>query len=306
MRRNTAGGATTYLPFLNPTSGTSAPDSARTDVFYAEQQIEIQAGRYGISGVTSDNCCHWSIGHYALTASQLVTVEQITDVAHLVANPNYIRASQLVVFTASRDDGQSPGVQSWHWQVDAGSAGNSNNPCWWNNPCQLNIDGSGTMTVYTNVGPATAHVTVYSRLHARAPTRLSVHPGDSVTFTPKYNGVAGTAARWRWVPSDTSSDHTACANGVSPCKKRMHYSGTMWAYTASSGGGDSASKTITVLPPRDPAPYSERYGLGCGRWDGVVCGIGNRRGHSEERPVGFAKPRSRRRRGGCKLPPSAP
>ena len=246
MRRNVAGGATTYLPFLNPITGTNAPDSARTDVFFAEQAIEIQAGRFGISGVQRDNQNNFTAGFYALSApAQVITVESVTDVAHLAANPNYIRAHQLVVFTASRDDGQGPGVQSWHWQVDAGAAGNSNNPCWWNNPCQLNIDGSGTMTVYTNVGPATAHVTVYSVFTLQADKPIAYY-GDTVTFTPLYNFVAGPAARWRWVPADTSDHSTGCANFVAPCKKKIVGSGTMWAYTATSGGGDSASAQVTV------------------------------------------------------------
>jgi len=91
MRRNVAGGATTYLPFLNPITGTNAPDSARTDVFFAEQAIEIQAGRFGISGVQRDNQNNFTAGFYALSApAQVITVESVTDVAHLAANPNNI------------------------------------------------------------------------------------------------------------------------------------------------------------------------------------------------------------------------
>jgi len=256
--RNTDGSGANPISFVNPqyNIGSSAPDSARSDVVYASKAIEVQAGRSGIGGVTSDNCCHWSIGMFALTASQTVTVEQVTDVAHVVANPVAVHPNTQVTFTASRDDGGNLIVYNWHWQPDAGQPGNATNLCGGGNPCQMTVAGSGTMLVYTNVGNPTAHVTVYQATSDTsfklAADRSTVPYRDTATFTPLYNGVPGPAARWHWAALDTSThDTTACAPGISPCKKLMLTTGTMWVYTSTTPGqGDSASAPVTVQPPR--------------------------------------------------------
>jgi hypothetical protein len=240
--RNADGSGTTSLNFVNLQYGRTAPDSTTTDVLYASKDIEIQAGRYGITAVSNDNCCHWGVGFYDLSSSELVTVEKLTDVAHIAAR-TYVRVNQVDTFTATRDDGISTlNVSSWHWQPDSGKAGSVQNPCIWWNPCTLGIPGSGTMTVYTNVGSATTHVTAYSSFTVGVdPTRL--HAGDTATFTPYYDGVAGPAAAWRWAPDDTSSDRVACGGSVTNCKKAIHVSGTMWAYSATTHG-DSASAHV--------------------------------------------------------------
>jgi hypothetical protein len=74
--------------------------------------------------------------------------------------------------------------------------------------------------------------------------------GDTVTFTPKYDGVPGPAGAWRWAPNDTSThDNTACDGGTASCKKQMITPGTMWVYASAAGAGDSASKAVTVSEP---------------------------------------------------------
>jgi hypothetical protein len=105
------------------------------------------------------------------------------------------------------------------------------------------------MTVYTSVGPATAHVSVFSSFTLEA-DKTTAYIGDTVTFTPRIDSATVPAARWRWAASDTSKHDTiACANNVSPCKKAMVTSGTMWAYlNATPGQGDSAGRFVTVLP----------------------------------------------------------
>lgn len=258
--RFTDGSGTNTINFVNPqyNSGTSGPDSARSDVLYTSKAIEVQAGRSGIAGGANDNCCHWHIGMFALAASQTVTVEQATDVAHVVANPVAVHPNTQVTFTASRDDGGNLIVYNWHWQPDPGQPGNAGDLCGGGNPCLKTVAGSGTMTVYTNAGNPTAHVLVYQATNPDTSFRLVVDRstaviGDTVTFTPVYNGVPGPAARWRWAPSDTSThDNAACGPGVSPCKKVMVTSGTMWAYTSPTAGqGDSASAAVTVTPRID-------------------------------------------------------
>jgi plastocyanin len=91
-------------------------------------------------------------------------------------------------------------------------------------------------------------VTVYTNFTLDADS-TTVYIGDTVTFTPRFDGVAGSAAAWKWIPDDTAGDHVSCDNGISPCKKAIHGAGTMWAYTVTSAG-DSASKHIAVLARR--------------------------------------------------------
>jgi hypothetical protein len=236
-----AGGQTYPINFTGLQSGSSAPDSAVSNIKIYPYDLTIYVGRTGVAGAVGQGTTHADL--YLLSSAQTLTVEKLTDLVHLTATPSYVHANAQVTFLATRDDG-STGVDSWHWQPDASQSWSTNTPCWWNNPCLFNVAASGTMTVYTSLGYANAHVTVYSNFTLTSDKSLA-NFGDTVTFTPKYDGVAGPAARWRWVPSDTSGDHTACANGVSPCKKGMHGSGTMWAYTATSGG-DSASAQVTV------------------------------------------------------------
>jgi hypothetical protein len=170
----------------------------------------------------------------------------------LKAVPAAVHPGQLVTFTPSWSDNTAINTDvRWEWAADAPPGRTA--ACdysGWNYVCRTNVYESGTMTVFVGhwgVGlPAKARVRVYSTFGLDA-DRTTVQMGDTVTFTPKYDGVAGPAARWRWAPTDTSNhDATACDPGVSPCKKRMITSGRMWAYTATSGG-DSASVLVTVL-----------------------------------------------------------
>jgi hypothetical protein len=239
--RKTDGSGSNAVNFLH-----AAGDSARSDIRYASQSIEIEAGRNGISLVCNHNNGTGRIPGYLLSASQSVTVEQVTDVVHLVANPSYVHANQQVTFTASRDDGEGVSVQSWHWEPDPGKPGTPSNPCWWLNPCQFNPKGSGTMTVYTTTGSATAHVTVYSTFELVA-DNSTVADGDTVTFTAKYDGVPGPAARWQWIPTAPAPDSAACPHDTGPCKKEIQQSGTMTAF--SSVAGESDSKQVTVVVP---------------------------------------------------------
>lgn len=105
-------------------------------------------------------------------------------------------------------------------------------------------------TCLSTIGYAQMYPIVYNGDLRLLASSSNVTYGDSVTFTPTYDGVAGPAGRWRWVPADTSDhDTVACAAFASPCKKKMVGSGTMWVYTGTSAG-DSASKAVTVLPRR--------------------------------------------------------
>ncbi|HKO10938.1 MAG TPA: hypothetical protein VJV22_03150 [Acidobacteriaceae bacterium] len=243
---NTTGGGITDVPFTMQ-SGTSAPDSARSDIRYAGTEAVVEAGRAGISGSTNDNCCNGNIGFYTLASTQVVSVELVTDAVHVTADPSAVKAGQRVTFTARDDNGALVGVNSWSYEQDPGVTAREPAGCWWNNPCVATLYGSLTWTAHTNIGTGSAHVTVYSDFRLDA-DKAEAYAGDTVTFTPKLDDKPAVALRWKWVPSDTSAhDGTICA-ADSTCKKVMVGSGTMWAYLSSAGGqGDSAAVTVTVI-----------------------------------------------------------
>jgi hypothetical protein len=230
---------------LNLQGGTSAPDSAYSDILYAPTQREIHVSRGGLAaGIGGPN---GSFGKYRLQSQQDLTVEKLTDFVHVNASPSHVKANQQVTFTASRDDGGRLDMSSWEWRP---SVGNISGPCGASNPCLMNVPVSGTMIAHTwAFGDASADVTVYSSFALDA-DKTSVRSGDTVTFTPKYDAVAGPAARWKWVPTDTSQhDGAPCTPTEASCKKEMLESGTMWAFTSATvGQGDSASQAISVTP----------------------------------------------------------
>jgi hypothetical protein len=186
-----------------------------------------------------------------MEGTQTATVELLTDFVHLTPTPAAVHAGQMVHFQMALDDGTPATVWQWSWTKDPGSNANPLSGC--ANAydfCNGTVWGPGTLSGRTDYGWASAHVIVYSNFTLDA-DRASVHVGDTVRFTPKYDGAPGPAARWRWAPAAGSNDSTACANGVSPCKKAMLASGTMWAYTSTTPGqGDSASAAVTVVPGR--------------------------------------------------------
>ena len=133
----------------------------------------------------------------------------------------------------------------WEWHPQSGSI---SYPCGTSNPCLMNVPVSGTMIAHTwGFGDASANVTVYSSFTLNA-NPSSVYIGDSIAFTPSYDGVAGPAARWGWFPSDTATIDPSCRVDRVSCSKVMVVSGQMRAYTSlTPGQGDSAVKDVSVL-----------------------------------------------------------
>jgi hypothetical protein len=243
--RNTDGTGTNPISFIDRQVGS---DSVRTDILHASKQIEIEAGRLGVIGACSHNDGSPSIPAYLLSGSQMVSVEKLTDVVQLNAVPNRVHPNTQVTFTASRDDGGNPQVTSWHWQPDDAAHFAASNPCWWLNPCQMNIPASGNMTVNTNFGPKTVHVDVYTNFTLDV-DKTAIKAGDTATFTPKVDGVQTTVGRWRFVPDTIGTAEThACAGSTNTCMKQMIHSGTMIAYLSSDplAPVDSATKHVTV------------------------------------------------------------
>lgn len=227
--------------------GPSAPDSAVSAITFTSKQAEVWIGRNGVNGSQNDNCCHWNIGMYSMAGSQTATVEVLTDFVHLTPSPVYKKAGQVVHFQMALDDGTPATVWQWSWTKDPGSNANPLSGCangW--DFCNGTVWGPGTLSGRTDYGWASARVNVYNNFTVTADT-TSVHRSDSVTFTSKYDGVPGPAARWSWIPDDTSSDHAGCPDGSSGCPKLIHGPGKMWAFTATSGG-DSAYVHIAVVP----------------------------------------------------------
>jgi hypothetical protein len=174
----------------------------------------------------------------------------------LTTNTSRVRPGDSVTFTPSWTDGASVSagnITGWTW-TPAVPPGHSTT-CATVMPCKAKIQDAGTMKVSVTRNGVTrtakADVGIYSSFRLDVDRSTALY-GDTATFTPKYDDLPGSAARWRWVPADTSSHDTlACDPGVTFCKKRMIGSGTMWAYTSSTpGSGDSASKQVTVASGR--------------------------------------------------------
>jgi hypothetical protein len=171
----------------------------------------------------------------------------------LKADPIAVKVGQAVTFTPSWSDGSTISanqISNWTWFPDSGA---SSSPCSSGIlPCQATINASGKMRVTVSRNgvsrTATVHVAVYAEFTLEA-NKVAVYVNDTITFTPKLNGVSHPAARWRFIP-DTLTDTVACSDGVTHCKKKMLVSGTMWAYlSTTSGVGDSAKVRVGAIPP---------------------------------------------------------
>ena len=69
------------IGWLSSQGGASAPDSAYTDIYYADTQREIDVSRNPLpAGIGGPN---GSFGKYLLSSQQDVTVEKVTDFVHL-------------------------------------------------------------------------------------------------------------------------------------------------------------------------------------------------------------------------------
>jgi hypothetical protein len=166
------------------------------------------------------------------------------------ASPIAVHTGQSVAFKPTWSDGATVASASWSWRADAGTAKTkacNASPA----TCTVAVMESGTMTATSTrsgvTQTASFHVRTYTSLSLTV-DRDSVNYGDIVTFTPKLDGTAAGAARWRWLAAAGSSDNVACSDGTAPCSKRMVGSGKMRVYLGSTAGtGDSAlSPMITV------------------------------------------------------------
>lgn len=240
--------STVGLGFINPSYGTSGPTQASTDTSFAWHDTDVLVSRNGIGGSCENT------GLYLLSGSQTLTVQEISDDVLQLQAPAYVHPpGTQVTFTPHLASGQQiTATLSWAWTPDAAPDSTKACPSGWQT-CPTKVWKSGTMRVVGNIlgrmREGKAHVTVYTSFTLDA-SATSVHVNDTVTFTPKLDGVVATAARWKWRPDDAGvHDSTACASANS-CQKKMLSSGTMWAYlSATAGQGDSASAHVTVTVP---------------------------------------------------------
>lgn len=222
---------------LNFDSDTS---SANTTITCTDSRtVTVEAGRAGVDGTYSKNGTTYNI--YVLSGSQTVTVQRVTDIIHIKTDKSFIHANENVTFTATSDAGNLA-VFQWTWNQN----GSVTNPCWSNNPCTIQVNGSGAMSVNTNfLGSGADSVKIYSTFKLSADT-TAVNSGDSVTFTTKYDGVPAAPSRWLWHPNNPADPTQACGPGTFPCQLEMLASGTMWAW--SQDGKDSDAVAIAVTP----------------------------------------------------------
>jgi hypothetical protein len=165
----------------------------------------------------------------------------------LGAQPSIVPHDVPAMFATSAGDAPYT-ISSWTYRLSNGTTGGTSCAAP-NKNCTSTLPGSGTMTVVGAVDgspdSASAPVTLYTSFTLTADRHLVLFH-EKVVFTPKYDGSPGPAYKWVFIPDTSAGDHTACGNGVQDCVKAMEWSGTMWAFTASSGG-DSASQHVSLV-----------------------------------------------------------
>lgn len=211
-------------------------------------------------GLRGNACTRVIIGSGTLSVVAYVNGKRQTGSVHvttptltLTAAPAYIHRNANVTFTPTWSDGHAtvPDMWSWAWTADVPPGHTSCN--FWEDPCTKAVQETGTMKVQVKRNGvfryATARAVAYSSF-TLVVDKPNVALGDSVTFSPTYDGTLGSAARWRWVPGDTATNDVGCADGTGPCRKQMIVSGRMWAYSsAGNGSGDSAYADVAVVLP---------------------------------------------------------
>jgi hypothetical protein len=233
--------------------GTTGGDEAHSDTLFTWDGGQIAVSRSGIQG-SSNGTNPWGClaYFYALTSAQTISLETF-DGQGLSITPSWVavRNGTSVSFRATSGGAL---VNTPHWRFDADSGvANQTGACGMSgpNPCLVTVQNSGTLRVATYVQgqmrAAAARVKVYSTFDLTADP-ADVVRGDTVTFTPLLNNTADKAAHWLWRGDDSSVVVAPCVAEESPCRYAPRASGTMWAYTAVTGG-DSASAPVIVRPP---------------------------------------------------------
>lgn len=233
--------------------GKSGGSTATSDTLFAWSGGQLYVQRSGLAGVVGGGTPHCEAGLYLLSTTQAISLTTF-DGQELSLTPPAVavRSGTDVTFTAT-SRGAVVATPNWRFDVDSGVAnatticGGLSGP----NPCLVTVRTSGVLRASKNVQGrmrvAAARVRVYTEFTLIGEPSDVVR-GDSVIFTPKLDGVTGPAARWLWRGDDATVVAAPCAAQTDTCVWVPQSSGTMWAYTATSGG-DSASKHVTVSRP---------------------------------------------------------
>ena len=234
----------------------SGPASDTSNAARAWTKLTVYVGHAGISEVCGHN--NSTAGFYTLSGTHSVTVEQLTALAQLAADPPMVKKGHPVTFRVTSPDGYNTGItiDGWYFTPDPNQTGHVPS-CYPINPCSDSTQRSGTMLAQAWVANMeffpTAHVSVYSVFSLDVDSTTTKY-GSTATFTAKYDGVPGPAMRWVWKATDSNTvvaaDSAACPAGTTVCQKVMLRSGTMWAYTSTTvGQGESDNKSVSVSPP---------------------------------------------------------
>lgn len=229
--------------------GTSGPDSVASALQYTSIPLTVSVGHAGLGGVCSYN--GQSAGLYTMSGTQTVSVDELTELVRLTANPLNVKKGRTVTFQVTSPDLPSASISifSWNWTSDPNQTGRGPR-CYPVNPCTDTTFAAGTMQVDAWIGSfefkPTVHISVYSQFTLDA-SKVLANIGDSVVFTPKLDGTPTTVGAWAWTSDTTVSDVTRCTASDATCKKMMLYSGTMTAYLGLPGQSDSAKVHVTVL-----------------------------------------------------------
>jgi hypothetical protein len=222
-----------------------------SDTLFAWDAGVLAVSRSPIAGATngSGGCVE---GLYLLSSGQTVSLETF-DGKELTVTPSSVavRRGTAVTFTATSQGSIVP-TPNWRFDVDSGVTNETTACVLYSgpNPCTVTVMNSGKLRVSKDVQgrmrAAVANVQVYTSFDLTA-DRTQVPAGETVSFTPLLDGAPGEASKWRWRGDSTDVPNPCAAIVNHVCQYAPAQSGTMWAYTAESGG-DSASVHVTVVP----------------------------------------------------------
>jgi hypothetical protein len=234
--------------------------TASSDTASVDKDVELWVSRSGVYHEIGGGGPCPPQGFYLMSGSQTVSV-QLLDGVVLDVDPKMamVKKGTKVEFTATAG-GVKVGQPAWRF-IPAPGTENATTGCSdSSNPCTLTINTPGELRVSKflqgRMRSARAGVAIYSDFSLTA-DKSAIDSGETVVFTPIVDGAPGAAAKWVWRNASGTSVANPCAKILGgKCSYAPAKSGTMWAFTSTTAGGDSASASVTVRVKEDDEPLT--------------------------------------------------
>ena len=185
-----------------------------------------------------------------MSGNQTVSVQMLNGVV-LEVNPKVaiVKRGTKVEFTATAA-GVKVDQPAWRFVPRPGVTNETTGCADGSNPCTLTVNTDGALHVSKflkgRMRSAEAGVMVYSDFSLVA-DETEINEGDIDGFTPLLDGAPASAARWEWRDDQGAVVPNPCSQIVGgKCWYTPARSGTMWAFTSSGNGAESAQAHVTV------------------------------------------------------------